>query len=86
MLAAELIEGLHHAQRAELLAIHGNHVALNELKLYIFRFIRCVLRRYTQKVHVLAVLCTCIEPRIFQHSTLIANVQQIAVGRIRLGC
>ncbi|MNM62174.1 hypothetical protein D3C81_734970 [compost metagenome] len=84
MLAAQLVQLLHHLKRIQRLAVQRYTVTLQEFKLQIFRFVRRVFRRVRQQEHFLVLRSAGVEPRVLQHAALIADVQQVAVHGIRL--
>ncbi|MNP45732.1 hypothetical protein D3C76_1396770 [compost metagenome] len=86
MFTAEFIQLFHDTKRIQAFTIQSHTITLLEFKLQIFRLIRSILRRCTQEEHIFILDSRSIEPRIFQHTALIADMQQVAVHRIWLGC
>ncbi|MNN60522.1 hypothetical protein D3C81_1757120 [compost metagenome] len=84
MLAAQLVQLLHHREWIQPIAVQRNAVALLELQLQIFWLIRRILRRCAKQEHVFVLRRGRVEPWILQHAAFIADMQQVTVHRIRL--
>jgi hypothetical protein len=70
------------AERRELLAVHGDAVALLEVEGDVLGLVRGVLGEDGEGVEVVAVLQVAgVEPRVLEDAGLVADVEEVAVHR-----
>ena len=100
--AAKFVEHPHDHERTQLLpvslgpeflqhlghtrALQSGAVAFGEMQNDPLRLVRRIFRRRAQTEHVLVLLVARVEPRVLQDPALVADMEKIAVRRIRLLC
>jgi len=77
--AAELVEGLHHGQRAEGFAVEGDAVALMEIEGDVFGLVRSVLWGDAELEHVFVVVGEGVQRRVLEDAGLEGDVEEVAV-------
>ena len=84
VLAAELVERLHHAERQKFFAVHRDAIALHEIEQDEFRFVRRVFGENGERGERAAKFRVAgVHPRVFENAGLVGNVQKIPVARKR---
>ena len=84
MAATNLIEGTHDAEGIELLAVDGDAVALAELEFSVLGLVRSVFWGDREFEHGLVRRVESVHPRVLEDTSLERNVQEVAVGGVRL--
>ena len=84
MLAAELVESAHDAERVQRAAIDGDAVAAQEIERDVFGFVGRVLGGDAELEHVFVRGREGVQPRVFEDAGFEGDVQEVAVHRIGL--